>query len=165
MIYADANCLLRFILNDNQEMADYTENLLNTQDVVLLHEVLCEMVYVLDGVYKTSRKDINKQLSALLDYVAIEDSDVMKNALQFYADTKLDFVDCILLSYFKTKNIQIATFDKKLKNKMKQVKPGSQGISSLLRPPRRNGRTQRSSTVGEDHPLLNNKLKNRYCSF
>ena len=119
MVYADANCLLRFILNDNQEMADYTENLLNTQEVVLLHEVLCEMVYVLDGVYKTSRKDINKQLSALLDFVTIEDSDVMKNALQFYADTRLDFVDCILLSYFKTNNIQVATFDKKLKNKMK----------------------------------------------
>ena len=123
MVYADANCLLRFILNDNQEMADYTENLLNTQEVFLLHEVLCEMVYVLDSVYKTSRKDINKQLSALLEYVTIEDSDVMKNALQFYADTKLDFVDCILLSYFKTNNIQVATFDKKLKNKMKQFKP------------------------------------------
>ena len=119
MVYADANCLLRFILNDNQEMADYTENLLNTQEGFLLHEVLCVMGYVLDGVYKTSRKDINKQLSALLEYVAIEDSDVMKNALQFYADTKLDFVDCILLSYFKTNNIQVATFDKKLKNKMK----------------------------------------------
>ena len=98
---------------------EYTENLLNTQEVFLLHEVLCEMVYVLDGVYKTSRKDINKQLSALLDFVTIEDSDVMKNALQFYADTRLDFVDCILLSYFKTNNIQVATFDKKLKNKMK----------------------------------------------
>ena len=73
MVYADANCLLRFILNDNEEMADYTENLLNTQEVFLL----------------------------------------------LYADTKLDFVDCILLSYFKTNNIQVATFDKKLKNKMK----------------------------------------------
>ena len=66
------------------------------------------MVYVLDGVYKTSRKDINKQLSSLLDFVTIEDSDVMKNALQFYADTRIDFVDCILLSYFKTNNIQVA---------------------------------------------------------
>lgn len=77
------------------------------------------MVYILDGVYKTSRKDINKQLSSLLDFVTVEDSDVMKNALQFYADTRLDYVDCILLSYFKTNNIQVATFDKKLKNKMK----------------------------------------------
>ena len=31
------------------------------------------------------------------------------------ADKRLDFVDCILLSYFKTNNIQVATFDKKLK--------------------------------------------------
>ena len=120
MIYADANCLLRFILNDNQEMADYTENLLNTQEVYLLHEVLCEMVYVLSGVYQTKRKDINNKLSALLDFVTISDSDVMKKALQFYEETTLDFVDCILLSYFKTNSIQIATFDKKLKNKMEK---------------------------------------------
>lgn len=119
MVYADANCLLRFILNDNQEMADYAENLLNTQDVYLLHEVLCEMVYVLSSVYQTKRKDINNKLSALLDYVTINDSDIMKKALQFYEETSLDFVDCILLSYFKTNSIQIATFDKKLKNKLK----------------------------------------------
>ena len=115
MVYADANCLLRFILNDNQEMADYTENLLNTQEVCLLHEVLCEMVYVLNGVYQTKRKDINSKLSALLDYVTINDSDVIKKALQFYEETTLDFVDCILLSYFKTNSIQIATFDKNLR--------------------------------------------------
>jgi len=119
MVYADANCLLRFILNDNQEMADYTENLLSTQEVYLLHEVLCEMVYVLNGVYSTSRKDINNKLAALLDYVTISDIDVMKKALQLYEETKLDFVDCILLSYFKTNSIQVATFDKKLKNKLK----------------------------------------------
>lgn len=119
MVYADANCLLRFILNDNQEMADYTENLLSTQEVYLLHEVLCEMVYVLNGVYNTSRKDINNKLAALLDYVTISDIDVMKKALQLYEETKLDFVDCILLSYFKTNSIQVATFDKKLKNKLK----------------------------------------------
>ncbi len=119
MVYADANCLLRFILNDNQEMADYTESLLNTQEVYLLHEVLCEMVYVLNNVYKTTRKEINTILSALIEYVIINDSDVMKKALQFYADTTLDFVDCILLAYFKNNKIQIATFDKKLKNKLK----------------------------------------------
>lgn len=159
MVYADANCLLRFILNDNQEMADYTENLLNTQEVFLLHEVLCEMVYVLDGVYKTSRKDINKQLSALLEYVVIEDSDVMKNALQFYADTKLDFVDCILLSYFKTNNIQVATFDKKLKNKMKQVKPESQGISSLPRPLQKKG--QKATKCGRRGRPSPKKIKKK----
>ena len=43
----------------------------------------------------------------------------LKKALQFYEETTLDFVDCILLSYFKTNSIQIATFDKKLKNKLK----------------------------------------------
>lgn len=52
MIYADTNICLRLILNDNQEMADFAENLFTKNDVFILHEVICEVVYVLDKVYK-----------------------------------------------------------------------------------------------------------------
>ncbi len=38
MIYADANIFLRFILNDNKEMADYAENLLKTNQAYTLPE-------------------------------------------------------------------------------------------------------------------------------
>lgn len=119
MVYADANVFLRFILNDNEEMADYAENLLNNEEVFLLHEVISEMVYVLKGVYNTERQEISEKISALLKYTDTIDKDVMLFALQAYAETKLDFVDCILYAYSKIKNTNIATFDKKLKNKMK----------------------------------------------
>lgn len=122
MVYADANIFLRFILNDNKEMADYAENLLRNEDVYLLHEVISEMVYVLKKVYDTERKEISERICNLLKYTETTDKDVILLALETYAETKLDFVDCILYAYNKTKKIEIATFDKKLKNRTNESK-------------------------------------------
>ena len=122
MVYADANIFLRFILNDNKEMADYAENLLRNEDVYLLHEVISEMVYVLKKVYDTERKEISERICNLLKYTETTDKGVILLALETYAETKLDFVDCILYAYNKTKKIEIATFDKKLKNRTNETK-------------------------------------------
>ncbi|MBO4319388.1 MAG: PIN domain-containing protein [Treponema sp.] len=123
MVYADANIFLRFILNDNAEMADYAEKMLENEEVYLLHEVISEMVYVLDKVYKTSRKDINKKLCMLLKYTTTTDQNVMEYALQIYGDSKLDFVDCILCAYYRIKNIKVETFDKKLRKNLINLLP------------------------------------------
>ena len=118
MVYADANVFLRFILNDNEEMADYAEKLLENEEVYLLHEVISEMVYVLSKVYQTKREEITKQLSMLLKYTTTTDQKVMEYALQIYEESTLDFVDCILCAYHRTGNVTVVTFDKKLKNRL-----------------------------------------------
>ncbi len=120
MVYTDANIFLRFILNDNKEMADYAETLLNNHEAFLLHEVIAEMVYVLSSVYSINRQDISSELTNLLSYAETDDKAVMIQALKNYSQTKLDFVDCILLAYSMIQNIEIATFDKKLTNKIKE---------------------------------------------
>ena len=51
MVMLDANMILRYLLNDNQEMADIAEQYLNDGDVSVTIEVLAEVVYVLKGVY------------------------------------------------------------------------------------------------------------------
>lgn len=118
MIYADTNICLRFILNDNEEMADYAENLFATNEVHILHEVICEIVYVLSSVYNTERKDISASITSFLSYVETDDKAVIIMALQNYGQTKLDFVDCILLAYNQIDKARIETFDKKLKNRL-----------------------------------------------
>lgn len=118
MVYADANIFLRLILNDNAEMADFAERLLESGEAFILPEVLAEMVYVLNRVYKTKRFEISQKLSLLLDYAETTEKPVMKKALQTYAETALDFVDCILLAHNKVNNAEIATFDKKLRKKL-----------------------------------------------
>ncbi|MBQ3923409.1 MAG: PIN domain-containing protein [Spirochaetales bacterium] len=119
MVYTDANIFIRFIVNDNEIMADYAENLLLTESVFILHEVLAEMVFVLNKVYHIERAEISEQLSDLLQFMETSDKNVMLCALKFYGETKLDFVDCVLWAYNNQKNIEIVTFDKKLKNKLK----------------------------------------------
>ena len=118
MVYADADIFLRFILNDNKEMADFAENLLRNEEVHLLHEVISEMVYVLKKVYDIERKEISERICKLLKYTETTDKGVVLLALETYAETKLDFVDCILFAYNRVSNIEIATFDRKLKNKI-----------------------------------------------
>ncbi len=73
---------------------------------------------MLNRVYSATRTEICLKISALLEYAETADKEAMWQALQIYADTNLDFVDCILLAYNKTNGVKIATFDKKLKNKL-----------------------------------------------
>lgn len=88
MIYADTNICLRFILNDNEKMADYAENLFAKNEVHILHEVICEIVYVLSSVYNTERKDISASITSFLSYVETDDKAVVIMALQNYERTR-----------------------------------------------------------------------------
>ena len=50
MVLFDTNMILRYLLNDNQEMADKAEVYLDTGNVHVTVEVIAEVVYVLKGV-------------------------------------------------------------------------------------------------------------------
>ena len=110
----DANMILRYLLNDDKDMADTAEKYLNAGDVTVTIEVIAEVVYVLKGVYKMERKDIAQTISDFLNLVNCCDIDVLKFALNTYGEHTLDFVDCVLLGYNMLRNIEIATFDKRL---------------------------------------------------
>jgi predicted nucleic-acid-binding protein len=121
MIRVDTNYIIRYLVNDNIEMADIAEEVLTTKSVFISNEILAEVVYVLFGVYKISRIDIANQLLELIDFVNISASNlkVIKHALNIFKEKNLDFVDCLLCAY--SKEDEILTFDKKL-NKCIYVK-------------------------------------------
>ena len=87
-------------------------------------EVLAEVVYVLLKVYHVERQEISKVLIIFLDSIEINRKDIMIKALEIFADTNLDFVDCILISYNEIDSTKIFSFDKKLN---KRLKNNSQG--------------------------------------
>ncbi len=120
MLYADANILIRFILKDNAEMAQKTENAIIAGEVFVLPEVFAEVVYVLNSVYNTERKVISDYLLSLLKFVETTDIAVMSAAFLYYGETKIDFVDCVLAAYNLIGKKDILTFDKKLNNFMKR---------------------------------------------
>lgn len=114
MIIFDANMVLRYLLDDNKEMAEKAEQYINTGDVYVTTEVIAEVVYVLKGVYSIERDNISVMITGFLDVVECQEKDVLKAALSIYGTYNLDFVDCILYGYHIVKGAEIATFDKKL---------------------------------------------------
>ncbi|MDR1722633.1 MAG: PIN domain-containing protein [Tannerella sp.] len=122
MVILDTNAILRYILQDNKEMADEVEIVL-TQNVCFIPvEVIAEMVYVLNMVYSLDRSVICQIITdiSLSNDVIVEHQDVVRYAVQVYSNTGLDFVDCLLTGYSKINDYTVFTFDKKLKNQLKQ---------------------------------------------
>ena len=114
MVILDANMILRYLLNDNVEMAERTEHYLDAGNVFVTIEVIAEVVYVLRGVYSMERDVIADTVKGFVELVNCHKMDVLKIALDAYGKYKLDFVDCILYGYHAADGAEIATFDKKL---------------------------------------------------
>ncbi|WP_297443037.1 PIN domain-containing protein [Sulfurimonas sp.] len=114
MIRIDTNYIVRYLINDNIEMANTAEEILTKRNVFISNEVLAEVVYVLSGVYKISREDISSQLTELVSFENISTSNykIIKKSLEIFKIKNIDFVDCILCAYSHID--EIITFDKKL---------------------------------------------------
>lgn len=111
----DTNMILRYLLNDNEKMADEAEKIIREGSVQVTIEVIAEVVYVLKGVYSIEREKIKLSLLDFLSEVQITEPEVVKFGLEIYAEQNLDFIDCILYAYNRVKGYEIKTFDKKLK--------------------------------------------------
>ena len=121
MIRVDTNYIIRYLVNDNIEMADIAEEILTTKNLFISNEILAEVVYVLFGVYKISKEDISNQLLYLIDFenISVSNYEVIKESLNIFKNKNLDFVDCLLCAY-STKD-EIVTFDKKLNKCIKNI--------------------------------------------
>ena len=115
MVMLDTNIILRYLLNDNDEMAVEAEKIIKEGSVFVTAEIVAEVVYVLKRVYAVERDDIKSSLFQFLSEVQSNEMEVIKCGLTTYSEKNLDFVDCILYAYHKIKGYEIKTFDKKLK--------------------------------------------------
>ena len=89
--------------------------------VEVLVEVMAEVLYVLEGVYKIERNEAYNGIIKLLDYnnVFIKNEKVVRSALKIFENKKIDFIDTILCAYNHEDNREVKTFDKKLNNMLK----------------------------------------------
>ena len=124
-MFADANILIRYIINDDEIMAAKADEAVNSGSLFVLPEVFAEVVYVLTKVYGVERSDVADSMIELLDFVSTTATEIMKTAFQNYRETNLDFVDCILAAYAISDNQQILSFDKKLNNFIARKKTGN----------------------------------------
>lgn len=92
----------------------------NAGRLFCLSWVIAEAVYVLKSVYKVERIEISNVLIRFLDEVTCEKKEAIVKGLLLFAETTLDFVDCILIAYNKCYGYEILTFDKKVIKKLIQ---------------------------------------------
>ncbi|MDE6889365.1 MAG: PIN domain-containing protein [Eubacterium sp.] len=117
----DANAVLRFLLQDIEEQFQQVKNAVRMDKCYVTLEVMAEVCYVLEGLYQVSRKDIVDNFRRLNFDVVILNADVFLRALEIFDEPpKLDFVDCLLYGYEMERGVDVITFDKKLKKKLKK---------------------------------------------
>lgn len=109
----DTNVILRFILNDNTEMAKRAAEVI-TSGAYTKPEVIAEVIYVLKGVYSMPKDKIKSIIHGLSGIIRIENSDCVVHAIDLFTSTSLDFVDCLLVAYHSLNGETVFTFDKKL---------------------------------------------------
>ena len=116
MLLLDTNAILRYVLQDNQEMADSVEQLLSDNICYVPVEVVAEIVFVLLKVYKIECKVIAQIVKEITETnnIRVAQSSVVRRAVRIFAASGFDFVDCLLAGYAKEKQYSVFTFDEKL---------------------------------------------------
>ncbi len=116
MRFVDANIILRYLLEDDPVLSEKAAKILEHHEVHAPFEVLAEVVYVMQGVYKVSRQNISEVLSRflMLPNISTNNTSVAIEALRLYAVKGLDFVDSLLCGYARIDGVTVESFDKKL---------------------------------------------------
>lgn len=119
-LFADTNVLLRYLTNDIPEQADAIDHLLRRAaageiSLVTNSLVMAEIVWTLESVYRLRREAIKERVLAILNTPGLEvvDSDLVLQAVAWYADQNVDFIDAFNAAWLLAQNIQtVCTFDR-----------------------------------------------------
>ena len=114
----DTNVILRFLVGDDPPKAARAMTLMERLErgeeaVELVDEVVTESVWTLESFYHVPRAETARQFAALLSFSGVRASSrtVLLQALQTYATSNADFVDCLLAARSKVRKIPVYTFD------------------------------------------------------
>ena len=115
----DTNVLIRFLLGDHAKHSPAARALFTDacdgRCVLILTEVaVAESVWVLHSFYNIEREKITEGLGKVILSAGVRclRRDEMLNALDRFASTKCDFLDCYLAALAESSGDRVATFDK-----------------------------------------------------
>ena len=99
----DTNILVRFLTKDDVLQAEVAKRFIlscreNGIPCFINKVVLCELVWVLETVYRHSKQDIIHVLEGILsrESFAVEDSAAARSALYYYKKGPVDFADAMI---------------------------------------------------------------------
>ena len=114
MVLIDANVMLRFLTDEQNERWAEGIRLIESGECFTLPEIISEVVYVLEKVYRVERVKVRESVVRVLEYVAIVQPEVILSALTYYVAYGVDFVDGILVSRALLLDDTVFTFDRKV---------------------------------------------------
>jgi len=114
----DTNVLIRFLREDHEEHSPAAQGLfleaLSGECVLILTEVaVAEAVWVLLSVYKIDRRQIAEELQFVAKSPGVRcvNRNELLDALDRFAITRFDFLDCYLAAMAAASGDHVATFD------------------------------------------------------
>ena len=118
-VFADTNLFLRYLTNDVPTQADAVEQLLHRAsagEIVLVVNslVIAEIVWTLESYYGLARDSVKSKILAILNTPGLEapEVDLLLQAISWYADKSVDFVDAFNTSWLLSQGLTAAyTFD------------------------------------------------------
>ena len=112
---ADTNILVRYLTGDDAKAAAKATEIIRN-GVEVIPETIPEVLYVLTSkiLYAIPRPDAAKAIIALLDDISIDRETTIRNALNIFGETRLDYVDCLLIAEGLSADTEIMSFDRKL---------------------------------------------------
>ena len=125
MEYIDTNIILRYLLKDDPDKAARAYSLLQeveqgNRTVATIEAVIAEVVYVLASkkTYHIPRDVIAQRLLPIILLKGLKigckatEKQMYADALNYYATTKLDFADAVILAHMKHEGVTtILSFD------------------------------------------------------
>ncbi len=120
-LFVDTNIFLRFLTDDQPEMAEKCQRLFKKAmagEIRLVTSllVIAEIVWTLESFYKLEKRDVADKVTKILLTPNIEcpESEVLLPALDFYASRNVDFIDAYHAFALKERGLtRIVTFDRK----------------------------------------------------
>lgn len=121
VVFLDTNILIRYLTKDDPEKAARAYAFLlqveqGTTLATTAEAVIAEVVYVLSSkaLYNVPRPTISQRLTAIIDLpgLRLPNKPIYRRALDLYATTHLDFVDCVVVAQMeRAKLTQLLSFD------------------------------------------------------
>lgn len=124
----DTNGFLRFILNDIIDQANKVESLItkakkNKISLLVPQIVIFEISFALEKYYHFTKLDVINRIESILSakYLKIQDRNIFNEAIKLYKQKSISFVDAFLIEKSKGEQVQLFTFDRKLKTLAKSI--------------------------------------------
>ena len=119
---ADTNILVRYLTGDDAKAAAKATEIIRN-GVEVIPETIPEILYVLTSnvLYAIPRLNAAEAVIALLDDISIDREIIIRKALNVYGETRLDYVDCLLIAEGLSADTEIVSFDRKLLNELQRI--------------------------------------------